>query len=75
MLEYHLFKDYITENLCEERSLDVSDCEGMRYLRNQIKNHEEIHPLSQIPFNKLSEQIMLRLKHCDSADCCSLCSL
>jgi len=41
MLEYHLFKDYITENLCEERSLEVSDCEGMCYLRNQIKDHEE----------------------------------
>jgi hypothetical protein len=41
MLEYHLFKDYITENLCEERSLEVSECEGMCYLRNQIKDHEE----------------------------------
>ena len=41
MLEYHLFKDYITENLCEERRLEVSDCEGMCYLRNQLKDHEE----------------------------------
>ena len=41
MLEYYLFKDYITENLCEERSFDVSDCEGMCYLKNQIEDREE----------------------------------
>lgn len=41
MLEYHLFKDYITENLCEERELEVSDCEGMCYLKNQIQEQEE----------------------------------
>ena len=41
MLEYQLFKDYITENLCEERSIEESDCEGMCYLRIQIQDHEE----------------------------------
>ncbi|GEM_PF-3567258 len=41
MVEYYLFKDYIAANLCEERTIEVSDCEGMCYLKNQIRDQEE----------------------------------
>lgn len=41
MLEYHLFKEMIAEELCENRDDPESDCDGSCYLADRIHQAEE----------------------------------
>jgi len=72
LIHYFIQRDFIAQELCEEKNVPDSCCKGSCVLKKELNKTESAHDDEKIPFRELKELIYCLFQNEDSTSSLSL---